>query len=140
MNNNIKNIEVNLDNNFFNLRDSMCYDSGINVLHAEVLMDDGRKYEVDIETQGHVKVFWHGDMYKHACQMPQELIDAYYNGTIDLDDDYEVVENNWWEISVYRDGKYLDGCSGLLDCNPADFKDLDEVKSTIIEYISYDFN
>lgn len=119
---------------FFKLGDSMCYDSGICVLTAQVHIN-GKNYEVTIETQGHVKVFWHGEMYKHASQMPEELIDAYYNGTIDTDDDYEVCENNWWEIFVFDDKHELLH-SDVLDCEPREFKDEQELIDTIREWVT----
>jgi hypothetical protein len=136
----VKNFELNLIDNFFNMRDSMCYDSGTNILSADIELEDGKKYQIDIAAQGHVKVFWHGDMYKCASQMPEELIDKYYRGVIDEEEDYDCVENNWWEVMVYRDGHYIDWAGGVLDCDPCDFKDIDDVKEYLIDTICNDFD
>ena len=136
----IKSIDLDLIDGFYKMGDSMCYDSGTTVLSAKIETTLSKTYEVYIEAQGHVKVFWHGDMYKSACQMPEELIYKFENGTIDEDDDYDCVENNWWEVVVYRDGKYLDWCGGLMDCNPNDFLNDDDVKEYLIDTISNDFD
>lgn len=139
----IKSIEVNLAPGCLKMGDSMCYDSGTVAFTADVEtneMNKERKYEVTVAAQGCVKVFWHGNIYKSACQMPEELIEKFENGTIDEDNDYDCCENNWWEVMVYRDGMYIDWCGGLMDCNPNDFLDEEDIKDYIIEIISNDFD
>jgi hypothetical protein len=136
----IKSIDVNLAPDFFNMSDSMCYDSGTVALTANIETKNGRKYEVTIAAQGCVKVFWHGDMYKSACQMPEELIQKFADGTIDEDNDFDCCENNWWEVMVYRDGRYIDWCGGVMDGFPNDYADENEVKDYLIEVISNDFD
>jgi len=135
----IKSIEVCHVSGFYKMGNSMCYDSGISVLSAKVETTTGKTYEVYIETQGSVRVFWHGNLYKCASQMPDELLDMFEFGSFDFDDDCDCVETNWWEISVYRDGKYLDYCSGVMSCDPDDFSDDNDLKDYIIEVISNDF-
>ena len=87
---------------FFKLGDSMCYDSGICVLTAQVHKNN-KNYVVKIETQGHVKIIYDGSMYKSASQMPEELRQKFYNGTAYNSGKLECIENNWWEIVVFDD-------------------------------------
>lgn len=116
---------------FFQLGDSMCYDSGYQALYAQVF-DGSDEYHVYIMAQGNVKVMWRGDMYKCASQMPEELHDKFVDGTAydELDD---LIENNWWELLVYKNGVFYDG--EVLGFEPKDFKDEQAIEDYILEVI-----
>ena len=126
--------EINFANDCFNMRDSMCYDSGTRALSA-IITDNKDTYKVIIETQGAVRVHYKGDIYKSACQMPDELIDMFYRGVAYDKGEVFCDENNWWEVEVYKNGEYVDYLGGFMDFSPYDFKDIDDIKQYLIDTI-----
>lgn len=127
-------IELSLCKDFFSLRDSMCYDSGLKALEAKITTNND-EYKVVIETQGHVRFIYKGDVYKCASQMPDELIQKFYEGTAYDNDDTYCDENNWWEVEVYKNGDYVDWLGGFMDFSPCDFKDEEDIKQYLIDTI-----
>lgn len=133
-----KSFELTLSKDFFNLRDSMCYDSGTEALTAKISMDNGDIYDCVIATQGHVRVIYKGDVYKSACQMPDELIDKFYRGVAYDDGDLYCDENNWWEVMIYKNGDYIDWLGGFMDFCPCDFEGYEDIKKYLLDMISMD--
>ena len=121
-------------NGFYNMTDSMCYDSGFVGLIAEVV-DGNDTYNVVIEVQGDVRVFYKGECYRCASQMPDELIEKFANGTVDYNNECQCDMNNWWEVMVYKNKVYQDDLGGFMDFCPADFTDEEDVKQYILEII-----
>lgn len=113
------------------ITDSLLLDSGTNV--AEGKTKDG--YEFVIQTQGHVRVLWKGEIFKHATDFPDDLTEALKNHTFyDLGyPDTEVQENNWYELLIYDpNGKLL--FSDLVDIDLSTIK-VHEIKDLVLETI-----
>lgn len=117
---------------------SMCFDSGFTALSAEVF-DGSDKYEVYIRAAGHVKVFWRDNVYKCASQMPEELLELFRDEGINtaLNNEVDIVENNWWETYVYKNGYFQDGV--LFEGCPSDLKNEEEIEQYILDTLEYYF-
>ena len=118
--------------------DSMCFDSGFTALSAEVF-DGSDKYEVYIRATGHVKVFYNDNVYKNASSMPEELLELFRTEGINaaLGHDVDIVENNWWETFIYKNGEYMDSC--LFEGCPSDFQNEEEIEQYILDTLEYYF-
>lgn len=114
--------------------DSMCFDSGFTAISADVF-DGSDKYNVEIRAIGHVKVWWRDMCFKCASSMPDELLKMFRDESIT--DDVDIVENNWWETFIYKNGDYQDSC--LFEGTPNDFKNEDEIGDDILETLEYYF-
>lgn len=115
--------------------DSMLYDSGISIA-CVTLEKDGYEGTFDLTTQGSVKVFVGDNCYKHASQMPEEVLQQFRDGTFYSNDDNYTDENNWWEV-VYEIKEpngitYSDGF--VLECDPKDYDSKNDFLNDIIEY------
>lgn len=95
--------------------DSMQFDSNLTL--ATLLIDDGNKWKITIETQGHVRVFYtpdkkgdprgrKGQSYRCASDFPPELMDLFKKGKAGDAKNVHVDENNWFEVFVEHDGKF----------------------------------
>lgn len=110
------------------ITDSLLLDSGKVILKAET--SDG--YKIDIMVIGDVRLLWKGEVYKSACQFPDELTETIRKGDLG-NADLEIGESNWYEMSVcYPNGELA----------VSDFIDLDlntiteeELKSAVMEWI-----
>ena len=90
--------------------DSMCYDSG--TIMAECDIDD---YKISIEVRGEVNVEYKGETYRHASDMPKELLEGFRDESYSQDtflglvDDLHIYQNNWHEVFIYNNkGEFLD--------------------------------
>ena len=115
--------------------DSMCYDSGTYFLIAKIKTDTC-DINVCIRAQGHVKVYYKDNMYKHANQMPQELIDMFRDGTAWTECD--VVENNWWEImwDTNQETNWYER-GDVFELLPYDFKNEQEIREWLLQFADY---
>ena len=82
--------------------DSMQLDSGQEIASMKV-----NEYKIFIKTEGFVKVFYRGDCYKTPSKFPDELAKKFAEGYSCEDPDIDVVENNWFELFVYKNDKFL---------------------------------
>lgn len=118
--------------------DSMCFDSGFTAIYAKVL-DGTDEYELELRATGHVKVFWEDNMYKCASQMPEELLRLFRDEGINaaLGNEVDIVENNWWETFIYKNGVYQD--STFFEGNPNDFQSEEEIEQWVLDELEYYF-
>lgn len=142
-NNKLSVLDRYAEDGILNVSDSMQLDSGSEVcsLTAE---SDGRVYGIDVITHGEVRVRYKGDIYRHASQMPEDLL-GYLGGKRDTvkDSDVDVIENNWFEqviSEVNGDGSPVrELSSDVTDIDFTAFKDTEELfaylESTLAEHI-----
>lgn len=57
---------------------------------------------VELEVRGDVRVEYQDDIYKAACQFPEELLKAFHDGSAFNDPDVRIIDNNWFELGVYE--------------------------------------
>ena len=124
-------IRLELAKGFYKMTDSMCFDSGLVALKAE-LIDGDNQYNISVIAEGDVRVFYKDNCYRCASQMPDELLDKFESGAINDDPDYYCDMNNWWEVEVYKNGDYIDWAGGFMDFCPADFTDEEDIKQWLI--------
>ena len=107
------------------INDSMELDSGQCLASLKV-----NGYEITLEVRGSVNVTYNpnsettyegGDVYRYASDFPTDLLQMFHDGkTADAPNVY-VDENNWFEVFVEKDGKFID--SEVIDAegmNPAE--------------------
>jgi len=107
------------------ITDSLLLPSG-----QEVLSGKYGDIKVIVETQGHVKIAWKGEYYNWVGNFPDDLVEAIKNGTLGTNPDAEILENNWYEVLVYRGNELL--CSDVIDIDLHDMSEMD-AKSLIID-------
>ena len=131
-------IELNLAPNFFNIGDSMCFDSGTTIVSADICIENKADVQIDLRACGHVKVDFCDDIYKCASNFPTELMELFENGLVDTDERVYIHENNWWEtfIDVYPHGE--NDCksdTAIFEGVPSDFENEEQVKEYIVELL-----
>ena len=104
----VKNLFIN--DKYNSKLDSMCYDSG--TIMAECDIDD---YKISIEVRGEVNVEYKGETYRHASDMPKELLEGFRDVSYSQDaflglvNDLYIYQNNWYEVFICNDkGEFLD--------------------------------
>jgi hypothetical protein len=131
-------IELNLAPNFFNIGDSMCFDSGTTIMSADICIENKADVQIDLRACGHVKVDFCDDVYKCASNFPTELMELFENGLVDTDERVYIHENNWWEvfIDVYPHGENdCNSDSVIFEGVPSDFENEEQVKEYIVELL-----
>ena len=131
-------IELNLAPNFFNIGDSMCFDSGTTIMSADICIENKADVQIDLRACGHVKVDFCDDVYKCASNFPTELMELFESGLVDTDERVYIHENNWWEvfIDVYPHGENdCNSDSVLFEGVPSDFENEEQVKEYIVELL-----
>ncbi len=98
------------------LKDSMLLDSG-----QKVITISHRGYDVTVRVVGEVRVDYKGSGYAAACQMPEELLEKFRDGSAYSDPDVNIIDNNWFEAFIDKDGAWT-GSSSVID----DFEDKSE--------------
>lgn len=83
--------------------DSMLLDSDQEVATYELTDADGGG-EVSVQVLGKVWVWFDGSYYDKATQMPDELLKIIRDGKLWNDERVNVLENNWFEAILFRDG------------------------------------
>jgi hypothetical protein len=131
-------IELNLAPNFFNIGDSMCFDSGTTIMSADICIENIADVQIDLRACGHVKVDFCDDVYKCASNFPTELMELFESGLVDTDERVYIHENNWWEtfIDVYPHGE--NDCKSdtvIFEGVPSDFENEEQVKEYIVELL-----
>lgn len=103
----VKNIFINEKYN--SKLDSMCYDSGIILASCDI--DD---FKISIEVRGEVNVDYKSETYRHASDMPKELLNGFMDDSYSQDiflslvDDIYIYQNNWYEVFIYdNEGMFL---------------------------------
>lgn len=81
--------------NMEQVKDSMQFESGTNIAKYE-----NDNFVAEIAVVGDVRVFFNDELYKSPYSFPQELQDIIAEGNLFNDERVEVVENNWFELSV----------------------------------------
>jgi hypothetical protein len=131
-------IKLNLAPNFFNIGDSMCFDSGTTIMSANICIENKADVQIDLRACGHVKVDFCDDVYKCASNFPTELMELFESGLVDTDERVYIHENNWWEvfIDVYPHGENdCNSDSVLFEGVPSDFENEEQVKEYIVELL-----
>ncbi len=111
------------------IKDSMQLDSGQEVCSITV-EHEGKTTEAYVVVHGKVRVYYKGDVYKAACQFPQELLDFFAGKRPDLKEDVEVVDSNWFE--VFLDDPDVDRSDVVDDFN---FTTIDDVRDWLITVV-----
>ena len=83
------------------LPDSMCYDS-----NTTICTYTNENDRIDIEVRGYVKVLYNGEVYEHYSDMPEELQKLFIIGEAYDDNEIDIQENNWYEVSFNHDENY----------------------------------
>lgn len=132
---NAKIMKSDLRNDFFSLGDSMLLDSGLPIADFEVEYH-GNIYEVSIETQGEVRVndLKTEDTYYKPSEFPMELKNGIKNGNVDTNR-FETVNNNWYEVFLSRKNAKSIIDSEVMECEPKDFKNIDDVNAYILDFV-----
>ncbi len=91
------------------LKDSMLMDSG-----QDVITINHRGYDVSVRVCGEVRVDYKGSRYAAACQMPEDLLAKFRDGSAYSDPDVNVIDNNWFEAFIDKDGQWT-GSSSVID-------------------------
>lgn len=113
--------------------DSMLFDSGETI--AKLKYGNWSCY---VDITGEKRVYYKDDIYKYANDYPEELIEAFKNGTADNNEDIYISENNWFDIVVYKDGEYIADDVVGYDISKYDKKQLKEMmKEYLNEVINY---
>ena len=84
------------------ITDSLLLPSGVEVLSGRI-----RNITVSIVTQGHVNISWKEENYRLRQDFPDDLVEVIRAGKLGEHPDAEVLENNWYEMIVYVDGKVV---------------------------------
>ena len=98
------------------LKSSMLMDSG-----QEIIAFKYKGYDISVVVSGEVRVIYKEDVYKAANQMSEELLAKFHDHSAFDDPDIEIVDNNWFEAILNKDGHWT-GESVVLD----DFEDVSE--------------
>lgn len=86
-------------------QDSMCYDSG-----TQICSYGNKDSHVNIVIRGYVTVDYKDERYRHASEMPDELIKMFRNGkAYKHPDQIFILENNWYEVDWIKNGECVDG-------------------------------
>lgn len=130
--------------NLADCKESMCHDSGKCIASATVRLDDGNFAQFDLEVRGYVDISvlrpdgW-SDEYRHASDMPKELIDKFRDGSAWTDEKIVIEENNWFEMLYSTvcatDNTYIAWDGIVVE---EDFSGFDEeqMKKLFLEYAS----
>lgn len=122
-------IEVNVPLN--DCTDSLLFEA--NDVIATLKSDDG--VCVSIAVAGEVRIVYDGEVYRYASDYPAELTNAIKEQSIqqmEADGVVEILENNWFEVSVMKNGEIID--SDVWE-TPFDNLSNDELKKSLIEYV-----
>lgn len=112
------------------INDSLLLPSGEVI--ADGKLADGTSFQ--IWTQGHVRILWKGEIYKFAQDFPEDLIRAIRFRKPSFARYGEVIENNWYELSVFdKRGNIL--YSDLLDIDLSEIRDEQEIKDIVLDII-----
>ena len=139
------NVEITpsyIDDEFFKMGDSMLFDSGQEIAEIDAVYN-GKNFNFTIRTQGHVKVSdtETDDVYCYPSDFPDELKDGLKNGNVD--EKYIIDENNWYEVFYCvedEDGEEIMGDSWVMECEPRDFSNVDDLCKYISECVIENFN
>ena len=112
------------------ITDSILLPSGVGVLSGNY-----GDIQVFIETQGHVNIAWKGDYYNCRGDFPDDLVEVIRKGELDSHPDIDVLENNWYEVLVYRGNELL--CSDIIDIDLHDMSEMDA--KSLIEDIAQEY-
>lgn len=91
------------------LKDSMLLDSG-----QKVITISHHGYDVTVHVVGEVLVDYKGSDYAAACQMPEDLLEKFRDGSAYGDPDVTIINNNWFEAFINKDGAWT-GWSTVID-------------------------
>lgn len=82
--------------------DSMQLDSNQTIAHLKI---DG--YDITLEVKGHVRVVYKDQVYKHASDFPNELLQLFAEQKAGDCPDLFVDDNNWFEVFIEKDGVFM---------------------------------
>lgn len=128
-------IDCNVSDDFFNYGDSLLLDSGMYIALFDV-DKDGTKYHVKIAVQGDVRIddSETDESYYSPSDFPEELKKCIENGDID-NNRFSVENNNWYEVMIFQSDKTTMIDSDLMECEPKDFTDIDDLKNYVVEFV-----
>lgn len=82
--------------------DSMLFDSGETI--AKLTYGNWTCY---VDVSGEKKIWFKDEQYRYVQDYPEELIEAFKNGTAYDNPNINICDNNWFDIVVYQDGEYI---------------------------------
>lgn len=115
------------------IRDSMQLDSGIEVACLKARRD-GHDYVLSVVVEGEVRVNYDGSTYRHANQMPRELLE-YFGGAKEAVGNHEVDvrDNNWFEEVIWVDG--VEFSSEVSDIDFSSYATVEDIISALLEQL-----
>lgn len=110
-------------------KDSLLFDDG--TLIAEIASLDNR-YRAGIFVRGCVRIYYKGERYDWPSKFPTEIIEAIRNNTLNNLEEFDIINNNWYEIEVYDNVGYIDG-----DCWEASLDDytVEKLRNEMTQYL-----
>lgn len=107
---------------------SLLFESGDDI--ATLKSDNG--VCVCIDVTGETKISYNGDVYRYARNFPAELTEAIKDGSIEQMQDVEILNNNWFEVTVMKNGNVID--SEIWE-TPLDTLSVDELQLLLQQYV-----
>jgi len=123
--------ELDYDEDFKSIGDSMTVDSGYEFLSATLRDKDGQEYKITIKAQGDVRVDYKGERFRYFTDMPDELQRIFLNGSSRYHPDVTIHNNNWWEVFMYKGDVLVD--SFVFDSDPCDFENEKDITDYLVE-------
>ncbi|MBR0491789.1 MAG: hypothetical protein IJJ82_07105 [Clostridia bacterium] len=97
---NIKNkidvLDFKISGNLSEYTDSLLFD------HDVIASLETNEYKVTIEIIGDKRIIFDDEVYKSACNYPEELINILKQSDYFDNDRIEIIDNNWFEIDIYE--------------------------------------
>ena len=112
--------------------DSMLFDSG-----TEIAAYGTDECYVMLDVHGDVRVHYKGCIYRHASDMPEELLAMFADGSWTKNKDVEVIDNNWFDVSyVVTNSDYESSEDFVFE---DDLSEMDEtaLAAKLDEYLQY---
>ena len=113
------------------INDSLLLPSGEVIADGKIA--DGTSFQIC--TQGNVRILWKGEIYKFAQDFPKDLIRAIRFRKPSFVRYGEVIENNWYELTIF-DKKGNTPYSELLDIDLSEIHDEQELKDIVLDVIA----
>lgn len=107
---------------------SLLFESGDDI--ATLKSDNG--ICVCIDVTGETKISYNDEVYRYARNFPAELTEAIKDGSIEQMQDVEILDNNWFEVTVMKNGNVID--SEIWETS-LDTLSVDELQLLLQQYV-----
>lgn len=107
---------------------SLLFESGDDI--ATLKSDNG--ICVCIDVTGETKISYNDEVYRYSRDFPAELTEAIKDGSIEQMQGVEILSNNWFEVTVMKDGDVID--SEIWEA-PLDTLSAEELQLLLQQYV-----